>query len=206
MKNEQAFRDESVSIHAPCVGSDHRGGHTVGAGAGFNPRSLCGERRVRWNGRIQLITFQSTLPVWGATSWIQLGGLVVVISIHAPCVGSDYLHIGDDELPIISIHAPCVGSDKRSFCTVKRLCNFNPRSLCGERPKTPPPTQSDKAFQSTLPVWGATAISGTRPIMTCISIHAPCVGSDPKKFQSGPRYFNFNPRSLCGERRILSKS
>jgi len=37
--------DGMVSIHAPRVGSDLSAAGAAGAGAGFNPRSPCGERR-----------------------------------------------------------------------------------------------------------------------------------------------------------------
>ena len=35
-----------------------------------------------------------------------------------------------------------------------------------------------KQFQSTLPVWGATALPPARYVYVTISIHAPRVGSD----------------------------
>ena len=80
-----------ISIHAPRVGSDRTGGNyndsydisihapRVGSDAWrspglsrttryFNPRSPCGERRSCWTTSKQTISFQSTLPVWGATS------------------------------------------------------------------------------------------------------------------------------------------
>ena len=80
------------------------------------------------------------------------------------------------------------------------------------------------AFQSTLPVWGATcdgfeaasdfkiSIHAPRVGSDCdgfeaasdfkISIHAPRVGSDLTRFEMENEPRNFNPRSPCGERRI----
>ena len=56
--------------------------------------------------------------------------------------------------------------------------HFNPRSPCGERLDKVITFVAHTLFQSTLPVWGATAApfssTGTCPI----SIHAPRVGSD----------------------------
>ena len=78
------------------------------------------------------------------------------ISIHAPRVGSDQLAIITIKLLFISIHAPRVGSDQGCF-------------LGG---------LDAGAFQSTLPVWGA----------TCWVCARRC----------GSSYFN--PRSPCGER------
>ena len=56
-------------------------------------------------------SFQSTLPVWGATR--QQGA-----------------HQG--QLPI-SIHAPRVGSDTTQAAALSAIFDFNPRSPCGER-------------------------------------------------------------------------
>ena len=144
----------------------------------FNPRSPCGERLLRsddegarlpfqstlpvwgattaWANSSSCRQFQSTLPVWGATATLLLSDRCLRISIHAPRVGSDRSHYAGPYPQAISIHAPRVGSDCHLTGTI-------PLSIL---------------FQSTLPVWGATypAISGTG----CRS--------------------NFNPRSPCGER------
>ena len=100
--------------------------------------------------------FQSTLPVWGATD--RLGAAVRNrgVSIHAPRVGSDPGQEPPRNPPGVSIHAPRVGSDGH-----------------------PLPVQMNVfMFQSTLPVWGATALKAT----------------------SRPSRTRFNPRSPCGER------
>ena len=102
----------------------------------------------------------------------------------------------------ISIHAPRVGSDQMVKTLMRTGRYFNPRSPCGERPDHchrwghrlhisihAPRVGSDgepdeklseyfPRFQSTLPVWGATAIPGH---------HHGGVA-------------DFNPRSPCGER------
>ena len=59
-----------------------------------------------------------------------------MISIYAPRVGSDYNYSLSYDQQQISIHAPRVGSDLT--CTVESLsaANFNPRSPCGERPRS----------------------------------------------------------------------
>ena len=60
-----------------------------------------------------------------------------------------------------------------------------------------------EVFQSTLPVWGATAGKPRYKCALRISIHAPRVGSDTwgiAPFQVLCVYFN--PRSPCGERRL----
>ena len=58
-----------------------------------------------------VLPFQSTLPVWGATHHAGVSPLVVVISIHAPRVGSDRAHGPAARHHGLSIHAPRVGSD-----------------------------------------------------------------------------------------------
>ena len=122
--------------------------------------------------------FQSTLPVWGATVHHSCAFVNILISIHAPRVGSDEFPETDKPYPN----------------------NFNPRSPCGERLCALNAGFENYLFQSTLPVWGATAdwtgvistwiFQSTLPVWgatlladshdaTCrISIHAPRVGSD----------------------------
>ena len=125
------------------------------------------------------LVFQSTLPVWGATSCPKRISRRYVISIHAPRVGSDLnLHVliynfsrFQSTLPVwgatelysagprcarISIHAPRVGSDL-------------------------------------VPPWWAFR-------RRCISIHAPRVGSDQEPGRRHKGRSDFNPRSPCGER------
>ena len=85
-----------ISIHAARVGSDlpcirHNQGH-----GHFNPRCPCGQRRTskaRLN--IGMHRFQSTLPVWAATTFTNNGQNVKNISIHAARVGSDIKTEGD---------------------------------------------------------------------------------------------------------------
>ena len=78
-----------ISIHAPGKGSD--------------TTPPAGEHKAT--------TFQSTLPVKGATKDSVFRAFPVIISIHAPGKGSD--KFPDFELVevAISIHAPGKGSD-----------------------------------------------------------------------------------------------
>ena len=109
------------------------------------------------------------------------------------------------------------------------LDNFNPRSLCRERPIPDEPytvvdifqstlpmqgatnnlrncVQAAK-FQSTLPMQGATSINLPRNNILDFSIHAPYAGSDVfKSHLCSTLYLYFNPRSLCRERRIIDFS
>ena len=131
---------------------------------------------------LTLITtkFQSTLPVWGATPMqIPLPVRPIDFNPRSPC--------GERQLPALQR-----GTDG----------HFNPRSPCGERHFNDvysvllddisihaPRVGSDRfrfssfrrsgTFQSTLPVWGATADAQEQLADVEISIHAPRVGSDP---------------------------
>ncbi len=219
------LRRKGISIHAPRVGSDwHRVAMSVTSGKFQSTLPVWGATGVGPSGPGRS-KFQSTLPVWGATAGGQVAAAVVkLISIHAPRVGSDApppvkwsLSKFQSTLPVwgathcsagrtapagISIHAPRVGSDARTAMYTARARNFNPRSPCGERRPKIPTTPPIKRFQSTLPVWGATAPPSPlfwmflhfNPRSPCgerlsrrppgwretgISIHAPRVGSDP---------------------------
>ena len=175
---------QDFNPRSPCGERHHRN-----AGAGkvpiqdFNPRSPCGERPLCFSGPTAPDLFQSTLPVWGATSGVSDGRTAGgTISIHAPRVGSDLtlwcvtisFVIFQSTLPVwgatnagdiipfycnISIHAPRVGSDATRLITSAGLLGF----------------------QSTLPVWGATCSRPeTAAMEPLISIHAPRVGSDER--------------------------
>ncbi len=101
-----------ISIHAPRVGGDTTRSHFKGWQKYFNPRPPCGGRLEERAAFSSIGPFQSTPPVWGATtgpcSMFRGRG----ISIHAPRVGGDLAL-----LPLrfqgatISIHAPRVGGD-----------------------------------------------------------------------------------------------
>ena len=121
----------------------------------FNPRSPCGERLDAFAIPSARPSFQSTLPMRGAT-FLLVAPTIIKISIHAPHAGSDTIestgsglghisihapHAGSDGygyLPrqelAISIHAPHAGSDVRAVIVSIFHDDFNPRSPCGERP------------------------------------------------------------------------
>ena len=73
-------------------------------------------------------TFQSTLPVRGATNAYAARDLDGHISIHAPREGSDYSRQWANRCMLISIHAPREGSDSNPFRRGGLNINFNPRS------------------------------------------------------------------------------
>ena len=140
--------------------------------------------------------------MWGATGRFFPPHPLIHISIHAPRVGSDHHAAGLCRCKSISIHAPRVGSDLHSrpeyarghisihaprvgsdgteyenftyyFCIsihAPRVgSDFNPEAVAA----------ATQEFQSTLPVWGATAADTA----------------------NDADLDDFNPRSPCGERR-----
>ncbi len=171
-------------------------------------------------------TFQSTLPVRGATGGCVRLPLHRAISIHAPRAGSDasaprYRSRRKDFNP----RSPC-GERRQATPRHHYRENFNPRSPCGERRYAPfgnirpgyisihaPRAGSDhdqttpahrRVFQSTLPVRGATIYKRNIWTHKTISIHAPRAGSDTTTRGEVYQIWHFNPRSPCGERLVCS--
>ena len=147
----------AISIHAPRVGRDPEPPEEVQGNEYFNPRAPCGARRFAQ----QLLTFkaaisihaprvgrdllfiaavkrhdrfQSTRPVWGATSSALPARQTWSFQSTRPVWGATELCGQVAALRGISIHAPRVGRDR---LPVRYGVDHAP-------------------FQSTRPVWGAT--------------------------------------------------
>ena len=127
--------DFPISIHAPRVGSD-TGARQGGPGAGRFQSTL-----PVWGATTMEVrhmpegTFQSTLPVWGATpSWPTSCSWATRFQSTLPVWGATRHRRSLLRSMKISIHAPRVGSDWGGTTTPPQGCEF----------------------QSTLPVWGAT--------------------------------------------------
>ena len=127
------FNRWCISIHAPHAGSDATKKRAFCKSKDFNPRSPCGERLGFHGSPSHELTFQSTLPMRGATYSIVPSARTWGISIHAPHAGSDGSWRVDADTSQISIHAPHAGSDNNSDQWLILSINFNPRSPCGER-------------------------------------------------------------------------
>ena len=198
------FVENIISIHAPRAGSDivaDKRFQVIKMISIHAPRA--GSDSPAVGSALSYPTFQSTLPVRGATSAENTRVSQEQISIHAPRAGSDIFSISTQERSSISIHAPRAGSDRVSaessrVATISihapragsdsvstpgfDVCPyFNPRSPCGERRAATPRRRRLKIFQSTLPVRGATRLDGA----------------------AGRMGQNFNPRSPCGERPLM---
>ena len=124
----------------------------------FNPHSPCGERPKRIRESFTAPTFQSTLPMWGATTILTIDATRFHISIHTPHVGSDpVMALSQLSRLCISIHTPHAGSDRGIQTTSSPYRYFNPHSPCGERRE----------------------IGRIGGVIFLISIHTPHAGSDP---------------------------
>ena len=195
------IRRAGISIHAPRVGSDPEAGGHAHPAHYFNPRSPCGERRGPSPALWTCTPISIHAPRVGSDGTAPAPGSQRSISIHAPRVGSDDFF--DEEVTVlghfnprspcgerpeasveilkkslISIHAPRVGSDHHQRLGHQARLDFNPRSPCGERRTSNRGPAQGCGFQSTLPVWGATAPQPSGRMAGRISIHAPRVGSD----------------------------
>ena len=131
-------------------------------------------------------SFQSTLPVWGATYGEFLIEVVIChFNPRSPCGERHRGRTVKWHKVVISIHAPRVGSDPE-----RKLDCYAP-----------------VLFQSTLPVWGATKV--LCPVRLCtvyFNPRSPCGERHGMGTPICPMVSNFNPRSPCGERLIFLNS
>ena len=147
---------EQISIHAPHAGSDLCDGTNGTPDLHFNPRSPCGERRSSEADTISLFSFQSTLPMRGATDSGAPAERIYRFQSTLPMRGATGQETVDGLTLEISIHAPHAGSDQISLLSQQDAQDFNPRSPCGERPRANTHRKRASVFQSTLPMRGAT--------------------------------------------------
>ena len=190
----------SISIHAPLAGSDLFKGQAYSRSWISIHAPLAGSDHPLTSYAVWSVSFQSTLPLRGATR-------------ESPCVDTHTVYFNprspcgerhDTSLRTagarISIHAPLAGSDGSCGSALEVDLDFNPRSPCGERlgdcaiglsprhfnPRSPCGERRTAKnaykwldeFQSTLPLRGATDTRHHHPSKTGISIHAPLAGSD----------------------------
>ena len=154
-----------ISIHAPRVGCDpvQRGPDPGGPEISIHaPRVGCDntEANKEWNEAV----FQSTHPVWGATT-----------------VEARYRIQGE-----ISIHAPRVGCDPSPSWTRLRPLNFNPRTPCGVRRFGVFSIYEILPISIHAPRVGCDPAGPVHSVPTHISIHAPRVGCDRLNRLPGP--------------------
>ena len=135
-----------ISIHAPRVGRDSSTRRSRRRASHFNPRAPCGVRPCAAACRRRRGPDFNPRTPCGVRRWIRL------------------------LLPGTTNFNP------RAPCGARRCCqrtrrgrepNFNPRAPCGARPWLKDGDSDAKAFQSTRPVWGATANLTILPRQIC---------------------------------------
>ena len=145
----------------------------------FNPRAPCGARRDSIGVEVKKDEFQSTRPVWGATTkgyvYLTISGL---FQSTRPVWGATASALWVAVSVDISIHAPRVGRD-----------DFGRRQ-----------TTQLHLFQSTRPVWGATTAKSAKIFLSCyFNPRAPC-GARLSAWHRCRPDDDFNPRAPCGAR------
>ena len=150
----------------------------------FNPRTPCGVRPHIYIYVNRKNKFQSTHPVWGATSHRRSRSCYRPISIHAPRVGCDVpvKRIASFSGSFQSTH-PVWGATCDFLDAQAQHSYFNPRTPCGVR---------------------HIQLVGTED-NNLISIHAPRVGCDRCRQAFRCRWRNFNPRTPCGVRQRVQR-
>ena len=146
-----------VSTHAPLAGSDRQAPWCTCAGAGFNPRSPCGERRP---------------PAAGVAS------LPMSFNPRSPCGERPRVRARTRVSHGFNPRSPCGERPRRRPCGCGTGC-FNPRSPCGERPGCASSRSSSGTVSTHAPLAGSdTAFSPSGLIEQLVSTHAPLAGSD----------------------------
>ena len=99
----------------------------------MNPRSPCGERPSCKSLYLIPVKFQSTLPVWGATSGPVPRSNMLVFQSTLPVWGATIHREPSRRKWMFQSTLPVWGATL-TFRWYRRARRFNPRSPCGERP------------------------------------------------------------------------
>ena len=110
-KNHQ----QTISIHAPRVGSDTGTSQPVHNPVHFNPRSPCGERRNFLLSACANLLFQSTLPVWGATTYKKYDWTWQTFQSTLPVWGATMLTIFSAQKKTFQSTLPVWGATHHHF-------------------------------------------------------------------------------------------
>ena len=147
-----------ISIHTPLAGSDVRRGPVEPARQGISIHTPLAGSDLQIKGlSAGPLTFQSTLPLRGATCLSVRSCRSRLISIHTPLAGSDKNSGSHDvAFQLISIHTPLAGSDKAQAALAAAIKFQSTLPLRGAT-GTGIDGKTTLKFQSTLPLRGATA-------------------------------------------------
>ena len=212
-----------ISIHAPLTGSDTEQPASSRMSIYFNPRSPYGERRALPPGEWPTWTFQSTLPLRGATPKSDMLLSTTIFQSTLPLRGATCGSrkkwtdkVFQSTLPLrgatlgrpVCFLTPCDFNPRSPYgerlgaveCFDDYCADFNPRSPYGERPCTWSFSFKQQIISIHAPLTGSDGQPTASAPWAGISIHAPLTGSDGTAIrQTGPDA-DFNPRSPYGER------
>ena len=166
----------------------------------FNPRIPYGMRLTPEQKAFYEYGFQSTHPVWDATSVVRVGYGFQTVSIHASRMGCDMNVADSTPYMNVLIHASRMGCDKVINKGITDYYSFNPRIPYGMRLYKAGNDSDIERFQSTHPVWDATPAWSASPRARKVSIHASRMGCDDTQCHGRGRGPGFNPRIPYGMR------
>ena len=147
-----------ISTHAPHAGSDTTSIRPMAACPNFNSRSPCRERPLVAGKEMLLLLFQSTLPLRGATTIVELVSGLILFQPTLPMRGATQRHQDPYGSHQISTHAPHAGSDIVPVIEVPQDLKFQPTlPMRGATGSLTSSVLMERRFQPTLPMRGATA-------------------------------------------------
>ena len=103
-------------------------------------------------------------------------------------------------LNVISTHTPHAGRDFLRHLTGMVLSNFNSHAPCGARLSVAAYPPTNRAFQLTRPMRGATGLDFWATTRMSISTHTPHAGRDNIPCKTFPQRLYFNSHAPCGAR------
>ena len=168
-----------ISIHAPLAGCDRPTSRPSCWRSYFNPRTPCGVRPFLLLGGSDVLSFQSTHPLRGATR-VSSGcdGALRDFNPRTPCGVRHVCACAAPAAVYFNPRTPCGVRPPRRGQPVRAGCHFNPRTPCGVRRLAAPALDAEK--QDFNP-------------------RTPC-GVRPSASYTSSRVLDFNPRTPCGVR------
>ena len=134
--NQLDFRHKrEISIHAPRVGRDRSPALAKSCPRLFQSTRPVWGATTRSSGFLAERKFQSTRPVWGATPYNSIVGFLKAISIHAPRVGRDSVFRAAEDIQPRKFQStrPVWGATRCLLPIPRFQADFNPRAPCGAR-------------------------------------------------------------------------
>ena len=200
--------ERRISIHAPLTWRDWITDGACSCGMYFNPRAtyvarLCQPGTSVYTGRFQstrhlrgatapcvpherVIKFQSTRHLRGATSSPRAKGSILEFQSTRHLRGATLAGMARGLFGGISIHAPLTWRDTASSHLRLSLHYFNPRATYVARRLRTVSSQTQRRFQSTRHLRGATRGDRASGHAVLISIHAPLTWRDVFPWRRAP--------------------